>query len=325
MFQRVVQAGVVGLVALFLGHGVSEADISPSDPPEGRRVAGQLELDWGVFAERVSRRHIVAAGEPLGTIAAKHLGDRARARDLLTWNPTLGSDPDHVEVGAEVWMPSVRSLAPAGAPAAVAPTRSESPVLADRTALADWYEAFWLERSSSWEHAASARAAAGALPESQRHGGMLALIPHAAAVSVLERLPQGRVPVMGGPPNRTEAFPKPLYVATLVPDTLVHKDDPAVRVVLRARLTGVKDDGTLVATTERVRYDAAGKVVTKPYPVRQPAFRFEEPPEPVAGVLPPPPANPRWPSQTGLWVALGGAALVSLLWLLRRRPRATPA
>lgn len=323
MFQRVVKAGVVGLVALFLGRGVAEADISPSDPPEGRRVAGQLELDWGVFAERVSRLHVVAAGETLGTIAAKHLGNPARARDLLAWNPTLGSDPDHVQVGAEVWMPSVRSLAPA----AVAPTRSESPVLADRTALADWYEAFWLERSGSTEYAASARAAAGALPESQRYGGRLALIPHTSAVSVLERLPQGRVPVIGGfrDPNRTEAFPKPLYVATLVPDTLVHKDDPAVRVVLRARLTGVKDDGTLVATTERVRYDAAGKALTKPYPVRQPSFHFEEPPEPVAGVLPPPPANPRWPSQTGLWVALGGAALVSLLWLLRRRPRATPA
>ena len=119
----------------------------PPDSPESKRVPTTVEIDWGVFADRVSKRHVVAAGETLRTIAARELGNAARSQAIADANPDVISDPNVIRVGDVIWLPPLASFEKEAKPpapgAAKPPAEPASPDVAV-PGLAGWYDAFWL-------------------------------------------------------------------------------------------------------------------------------------------------------------------------------------
>src|SRR5262245_29544093 len=124
------------LLSVALARATSvAADIPPPpDPPEGKRVPATIEVDWGVFADRVSTKHVVAAGETLRAIATKELGDAAHWKAIADANPDVAANPDKIAAGATLWLPSKASLAK--------DTGTEKQP-ASASLLSTWYDAFW--------------------------------------------------------------------------------------------------------------------------------------------------------------------------------------
>lgn len=336
----------------------------PPDSPESKRVPATVELDWGVFADRVSMRHVVAAGETLRTIAAKELGDAARSKAIAEANPDVIKDPNRIRAGDVIWLPPVKSFETASkppAPPAPAPAPAPTPPpVAAPTTLEPWYDAFWLGWTADaprWPQAQhrtfESRVSIGPLSEKQAKGGTIALLPHGAALAVLAELAKGPVAMKTPELQRAPQL-------GLGADTLVHKEDPTVRVVGKYKLTGIAANA-VTAEFERVRLDADGKPVTKTWVVRPPGDdpKDEPAPAPAAPPAPTPPGSPpappaigmasatasttvvvapipkaaespaappaddsRWPDSTGLVVAGMGAALVAALVLIRRQKAA---
>jgi hypothetical protein len=343
MRRRSTRIAVVLLIAGFsiaTSPARARADIQPPpDPPEGKRVPATIEVDWGVFADRVSRRHVVAAGETLRSIATKELGDASRWKAIAENNTKAAASPDRIAVGAVLWLPPTRSFdapsAPAAPPGAAPPT----------TTLGPWYDAIW----QTWvgrRPSIIGRATPGETADEVKAGGTLLLIPHADAASVLAA-------VATSPDEARNAIStmSPL-TAPMYPDTLLNKEDPTVRIVCKYRLRDVTNQ-LVNSDLTRVRYDAAGNVVTKTWTVRAPGFPLgPAAPDPAAPSAPgdltrgpianAPRPNPvrsspsnatsepaddsgsRWPASTGVLVAIGGAALVAAMWLIRRRKQANP-
>jgi nucleoid-associated protein YgaU len=318
------------------------ADVPPPpDSPETKRVPATIEVDWGPVDALVSHRHVVAAGETLRSIATKELGDASRSKAIAQANADVIKDPDRIRVGEVLWLPSKASFEhPAKGPPDAATPAPEA-----------GYDAFWAGGIGPRRRFLVARATPGEVPPEQRAGATLVLVPHGMAEKPLSSLARGSVPME---PADFEAW----AMATMIPDTLVHREDPTVRIVTKYALTGVKGTEVL-ATADRVRYDAAGAVVTKTWVVPPPSYEYARP-KADAGVAkdeapPPPPGSPpapagmvepspapvaapgaradeprgnappapsedgRWPAWIGLLVAGAGAAAVGVMWAVRRR------
>jgi nucleoid-associated protein YgaU len=273
------------------------ADIPPPpDSPDSKRVPATIELDWGVFADRVSRRHAVAAGETLRAIATKALGNAAHAKAIAAANPEVIPDPDKIRVGDVIWLPSVRSLEaaakapapPAVPPAAPTPPPAPTPPAPEpaATELVPWYDGFWLENTGyrgRGPEVLKARATPG-----DPVNGVLVLVPHANAAALLTAITAGPVPVKF-------AEIKGALMVGMWADTLVHREDPTVRIVTTYKLTGAAGN-SLTTDIARVRYDADGKVVTKEWVVPPPSYEFRNKREDASPAPTPPPAPPGSPT-----------------------------
>ena len=320
----------------------ARADIIIPDPPESKRVPLTIELDWGVFTDRVSKKHVIAAGETLRAIATKALGNASHAKAIVAANSEVIADADKIRVGDVVWLPPQKSLEaaakPSAAPAATAP--AEEPAV---PALSPWYDAFWFENTGyrgRGPPVLKARATPGEPAQST-----LVLVPHAASAALTLAIASGPVPV------KLEDLKGALTLGMWA-DTLVHRDDPTVRIVTTYKLTGASS-ASLTTEIARVRYDAEGKTVTKEWAVPQPGFgrgsrgEAEKPPSSPAapaeaamatplpvtpgGAEAPPPETPplsddgsHWPASTGVLVAAVGAAIVAGLWVYKRSRAAAP-
>lgn len=367
---RTFTATSLALFALASSRPVHADMPPPPDSPESKRVPATIELDWSAIASHVSHKHVIAVGETLRSIATKLLGEPSRVKAIVENNPDAIKDPDRIRSGDVIWLPAVASFqTPAKQPADPAPT-------VDAATLAPWYDAFWVETAGKYQPTnIVARASPGELPDARKKGAQLALVPHPVAAKVIEDLAKGPVEFRTSqwPPH--DENPGPLAaspVAYLLSDTLLHKEDPTVRIVTSYKLTGVNGN-QIASTNERVRYDADGKVVTKTWVVPPPSYEnwnrprdgappktdsvpvaspsgapMSDPtptPAPVgmAGTTPPPslvvtspgaapavaatePADDssHWPARTGLYIAIGGAALVAALWAIRQRKAAAP-
>ena len=95
--------GVLGLGAAKPACG----DIAPRIPPDKRVVPATIELDWGPFAKRVSRRHVVAKGDTLRALAERYLGEANRWKLIARANPDVVKAPDGIQAGATLWIPPV--------------------------------------------------------------------------------------------------------------------------------------------------------------------------------------------------------------------------
>ncbi len=339
---------VLALAATFLSaRGPAQrahADMPPApDSPDSKRVPATIELDWGVFAERVSLRHVIAAGETLRSIATKTLGNASRVKAIVDANADVVTDPDRIRVGDVLWLPPAKSLEPA------AKTPAADTAIPE---FAVWYDAFWLE-STGYRGRSAPVVSARATPGDAVKGTLL-LVPHASATGLIAALAdRSKAPVI------VEQIAGRLTLGMWT-DTLVHREDPTVKIVTTYKLTGATDT-SLTTDIARVRYDAEGKVVTKEWVVPQPGYQYEKPsttpppaPSPsTPSPTPPPsptPADPamatalavtlsgtaasaatsppddgsHWPASTGVIVALVGAAAVAGLWIYRRSRVPTP-
>jgi len=340
--------GLEALIAVLLAASAAttSADVPPPpDPPDGKRVPATIDVDWGPFADRVSTKHVVAKGETLRTIATQRLGDAARWKAIADANPVVAADPDKIAAGATLWLPSKASFE--------APAADAGP----RLSLAAWYDAFWTAWKKPRFTVLLGRATPGEIPDAVKPIVSLLLVPHEEAAPLLA--------VVDHPPPDIDRLVRDTHAVEnyFAPDTLVHRDDPTVRVLGKYRLRGTAER-RIVYDEERVRYDAEGRVVTQEWKVRAPSYEFRTPPplEGSKGGAPPAPAsasmavviaapgNPppglprpdeppppsayppardaestRWPATTGVIVAAGGAALVGALWFLRRRRVASGA
>lgn len=277
------------------------ADIPPPpDSPDSKRVPATIEVEWGVFADRVSRRHAVAAGETLRAIATKALGNAAHAKAIAAANPDVIPDPDKIRVGDVIWLPSVKSLEsaakpptpPAAPPAAPtpAPTPAPQPPAAASepaaTELVPWYDGFWLENTGyrgRGPEVLKARATPGDPVK-----GTLVLVPHANAAALLTAITAGPVPVKF-------AEIKGALMVGMWADTLVHREDPTVRIVTTYKLTGATGNN-LTTDIARARYDADGKIVTKEWVVPPPSYEFRNKGGDAKPAPTPPPAPPGSPA-----------------------------
>lgn len=273
--------------------------------------------------------------------------DHIRAGDAI-WLPAVASLPA-VPKKAPAPPTSPKPPTPAPPPAPAAPPAADA-------APTPGYDAFWVEPSGYHASSIVARASPGELPDARKKGATLAFVPHPVATKVLALLAKG--PVVLTSLREGPAMPelKGVPTAYFFPDNLVHKEDPTVRIVTTYKLTGL-EGGQVRMAADRVRYDAGNQIVTKEWVVPQPGSdrgtpRDETPPPPPPGGPAPmsdpapaptpagmaaaqPPAlaatstpaaaveDGHWPARTGLYVALGGAALVAALWAIRRR-KASP-
>lgn len=315
-----VACGLVAVAPL----GAARADVIIPDPPKSKRVAVSIELDWGVLADRVSRAYVVAKGDTLSTIAQRMCGSAARWKAIADANPRVVHDTDRIDAGATLWLPPMRSFDPP-APASAAP---------DPKALLPWYDAFWMRPAGKWSEEVYSRASPPDAPERPRFNSVL-LVDHSASAAFLAAVAaKQELPKTGSCHLRVGM------------SSLVHADEPTVRMHASYRITGI--DGQLVKTEVKVtRYDAAGKVVEKVLPLepsewdRLPRTPEPEPkpktPDTPAPVPPPEDAKSdlrdvppdervietdgfRWNSVTGIAVALVGGLVVLAVALLRRRP-----
>ena len=306
------------LAPLFLLVGVVPAGADMPAPPDRsphKYVTATIELDWGPFADRVSRRHVVAKGETLSSIARSEAGDVARWKTIAEANPEVASDPSQLKVGAVLWIPPPRAFDPPRAASAPAPT----PV------LDGWYDALWVE----WRYDVVRnveRGAWGPVPDGRKRGGLLVLAPHARAMSLLAAAEKQE-------PIRIDALGDGVLKASLFPNTRAHRDDPTVRV--HCRFTLGAPEGPLVRVSETIsRFDATGMAVTKFVEAPAPDYGFERTPSALAGGTTPArdavpagsgaSASARWPTSTGLLVAGAGLALILAVWRFSRR-RGPPA
>jgi hypothetical protein len=246
----------------------------PIDPATTKHVPATIEVDdWGPLADRVSTKRVVAPDETLRMIAAQELGDASHWKAIADVNPDVAANPDKIAAGTTLWLPSRASLEKAPATGATAGTKSPG--------FAPWYDVFWTSfrpKQGTRDRATQllGRATPGEVPAEAKERAQLLFVPHEQAAALLA--------VVGKPPEDIAPLIKdarPLRV-DLHPDTLLHKDDPTVRIVTRFALRGV--DGIWTAR-ERVRYDATGQVVTKEWPLRASSH---EPGKPLPGKDPPP-------------------------------------
>lgn len=98
-------------------RGVASA-VSPRGTGE-RPSLGVIEIGLPAPASAGSGgEHLVAAGETLSSIAARHLGDSARWREIAALNPQV--DPDRLAVGDRLRLPGASPRGTAAVPAAPA-------------------------------------------------------------------------------------------------------------------------------------------------------------------------------------------------------------
>ena len=109
------------------------ADVPPPpDSPETKRVPVTI-VDWGAF-DRVTRKHVVASGDTLRSLAAKYLGDKEKWKVIADANPALAANPDRIKVGDALWIPPPRH--------AETPPPPTAPVSAETAPIGPWYDAF---------------------------------------------------------------------------------------------------------------------------------------------------------------------------------------
>lgn len=318
----------LGLAVIAGTRPTARADITIPDPPKSKRVPVVETLDWGAFADRVARRHVVQAGETLRAIAAAHCGDAARWKAVADANPAVVAAPDRIRAGDRLWLPPARSFAPA------APAADADP----KTTLEPWYDAFamrWVGRRT------------------RGVGDRLSPEPSPPAVGALLLVPHGDTPALlaalaGGDVRLDDPILARALQAGFGTDNLVHADEPTARIEVTTRLTG-RDGSSVTMSRDTRRVDASGRVVKdlralEPrdvsgfgLPVPRPSPRTPVPPPAVADEAPPPappPAPPsedgdapsppaeipgRWPAWLGLLVAALGGAILGGLAIARRR------
>jgi hypothetical protein len=255
-------AGVIacGLMVL-AAAGAARGDIIIPDPAGTKRVPGTIQLDWGVFEARVSRRHVVVKGETLRKLATRYYDDVERWKEIAEENREALPDPNVVPIGAEVWIP------PRTSPTKDFVGDGDEPD-GDHTRLAPRYVAFWTKGYRRWKYRVSERASPGELPEAYRSGARLLLLEPKGAKIVLAALAKGERAV----PDASWGTP---IVAGLHPDTLVSADDPSVRVVSFFRLSNLTQQ--LVRTeVVRKRYGADGKRVAELFEMPGHSFPHSE-------------------------------------------------
>lgn len=300
----------VCVTLLTLGAAIADAptataDIIVPDPADTKRVPVTYELDWGVLADRTSRAYVVEKGDTLSGIAAKQLGTVSRWKAIAEANPETVRG-EEIRAGDTLWLPPIRSFDPP--PAADAP--------ADPAALGTWYDAFQLEHFARWRAAAKRRIG----PSDPSSWFFVAA--HSDSGGLRAALRKGDVP------TDDPAFPKG-WRADLGVSNIVHKDEATVRVVVRHRITGLKD-GAVVTERKILRFDAKGEPVTKVLPVKSGGFEQpalpDDAPAPVESRDIPAPfdGGRRWTPAKGVLVALVGAGLVALVVVLRRRRTTGP-
>lgn len=312
--------GLVRLAAAALvmaGAGAAMGDVIIPDPEGTKRVEGTIELDWGVFAGRVSRVHVVKEGDTLRGLARTYYDDAERWKEIAADNENTLKDPDALNVGMELFIP------PREAP-------PDSPDDAEQTSLRPRYVALWMESYQRFRVHAVRRAGVGPVPEAYRKGGTLYLLLPERAGAVLAALAKGETPV----PDESWA---PTLSVHLFADTLVAADDPAVRVTAYHRLKG-RERQLVRSDVVRKRFAADGKRVTKAYPFEREGWhgsgQEEAPPDDEDGDgspsdddtvrvlrdLPPPDDGPgRWAPGVGGLVALLGLGIVLGVAIRRRR------
>jgi hypothetical protein len=201
------------LSCLLLPSLPAAADIPPPpDSPETKRVPVEIELDWGVFADRVSRRHVVVAGDTLRSLAAKYLGDKEKWKAIADANPALAANPDRIKVGDALWVPPTRY--------AETPPPSQ-PGSGETAPPGPWYDAFWMEMHGNTNWTLDAPATPDTIPAKYAAGGSFQLLPHDIAVKFRADLDGKRV----GRPHEASAHALTAWVRG---DGLVNKEDPTV-------------------------------------------------------------------------------------------------
>jgi len=291
---RILRTGAAlvttGWLLTITGAPPAAADVFIPDPQGTKRVPATIEVDWGVFETRVSRRHVVAEGETLRGLARRFYEDEERWKEIADANSDAVPDPDVVRIGTQLWIP------PRDPPAADADDADPA------TRLESRYEAFWVLQERMNAHVTE-RASPGEIPDACRGGMRLSFVGLETAKRVSRQLAKGEHPNAGVLGSRS--LHAPLY-----PDTLVADDDPTVRVVSRYRLTGRNHQ--LVSTeVTRTRYDAEDQPVTADYPVGNRRERAK----------PSDDAPARWPREVDGMVALLGLAIVVGGGIVLRRGR----
>ncbi|MCE9635183.1 MAG: LysM peptidoglycan-binding domain-containing protein [Planctomycetes bacterium] len=320
---------VLAIAGGFAAAPVSEAraDVIIDDPPKSKRVPVETELDWGVLADRVSRAYVVAKGDTLSTIAQRMCGSATRWKAIADANPEAVRGTDTIDAGTTLWLPPMRSFDP---PQTAAPggAAGAAPDANAPKALLPWYDAFWMRQKRRWESTPDSRASPTDAPEKPKLYCVW-IVPHGELAAALRRMAgkDARLTLIGS-------------YATLGMSSLVHVDEPTVRMKAVHRITGIDDQ--LVRTEVKVtRYDAAGKVVEKVLPLEPSEWdRLPVPPAPPSPPspqdprapapkpddpkldlrdVPPSPIDFRWTPALGAAVAVVGALIVVAVMALRRR------
>jgi hypothetical protein len=287
----------VAVVALAVASvaGPAWADLTIPDPVGAKRVPGTIEVDWGPFAERVSRRHVVVEGDTLRGLAKHYFDDVERWPEIRDENKNAVGEDDVIKVGAELWIPPKNKFEG---------VKDESETRHD--ALAHRYEAFWVESFQRHRLRIAERACLAAeIPEKYRGGGTIWFL----------RLPEARVEIarLNGQDVAKQSLRE--LRASLWVDTLLSDKDPSTRVVMQFRLTG-RDTGAVTMEKSRQRFDAEGNEVTEEFPVPKRGGGFRTlrdlpPPEDGSSLL--------WSPLFAVIAAFLGLVIVAGAALARRR------
>ena len=245
----------------------------PDIVPDGvKDVASETRVALGPWADSVHTAWQIEAGDTYTSIARKQLGDASRADELKDLNPEI--DPQRLRIGQTIWLPA-------------------------RDAKAN--DAPWLYVLAQGPGGVLQPCiAAQAMPPARFGSFVFFLVPHFKRVG-FEKESQ-----------RYESLQK-FVAAESIPNVTVDgppryvpKDAPIARIV--ATLTLGKDAaGKLTATSTRVDYDKAGKVLPAP------AADGKDRKDGSAGPIEPEPKK-QW---LLLLLALGGGGA---LWWRARRP-----
>lgn len=245
----------------------------PDIIPDGvKGVVGETRVALGAWADGVHTAWRIEAGDTYAAIANKQLGTARRADELKDLNP--GIDPQRLRIGQTVWLP------------ARDPKAKDAPWL------------YVLARGPGGTPVPCA--AAQPLPAARFAGFVFYLVPDAKRVGFEK---EGQ---------RWETLQK-FVVAESIPNVTVEgpprfvpNDAPIARVAVTLTL-GKDAAGNLTASSTRVDYDKAGKVLPAP------AADGKERKEGGAAPIGPEPKK-QW---LLLLLALGGGGA---LWWRARRP-----
>lgn len=316
MAKRGVRGGLVArcmalAAAGALLVGTAHADLTIPDPPETKRVPATITVDWGPFGERMSRLHIVKAGETLRAIARKYLDDAERWQEIAEENPGQVVEPDVIQIGAKLWVPPKNRR-----------TGEKDESATRHDALAHRYEVYWAIRHR-FRRALAERASPGVVPDARKAGGTLMFATPEHARSLIEASKNR------GQDHQGVAWGGALW-ASMYPETLLAAEDPTVRIAVHYEFTGRSDTSVTMKTT-RVRYDADDEPVTEEYaiPKSDPwgGKGVDEPPEKgddgairwSEDVAPHDDGPARWSTLAGVVVAFLGLVIVAGAAYSRRR------
>lgn len=246
----------------------------PDIIPDGvKGVASETRVALGPWADGVHTAWQIEAGDTYASIAKKQLADASRADELKDLNP--GLDPQRLRIGQTIWLPARDAKA------------KDAPWL------------YVLARGPGGTPAPCI--AAQPLPPARFSGFVFFLVPDGKRVG-FEKASQGWEAMQKF--VAAESIPA---VTVEGPPRYVPKDAPIARIAVTLTL-GKDAEGKLTASSTRVDYDQAGKVLPAPAPAADGKARQNG----AAPIEPEP--KKQW---LLLLLALGGGGA---LWWRARRP-----